>query len=286
MNARELAIVDRLCALSRERSVPLGSAVDWPAERDRDAWYTSPELLSLHGTNAGSGLTSEQQRDLAFHEAVNFYSLNIFGERYLLEGLASRLHKREHAHVSEYLQHFLDEENKHLYYFATFCRRYANKIYPHAFVEFPREYARGEADFLFFAKVLCFEEIVDHYNRKMSVDDRLAHVAREINRLHHLDETRHLAFGRTLVSALFARHAERWSAEVRTRIDETMRAFIGAVWRQYYNPEVYRDAELPEPYALAEAAFDDDAARAHRAQVMSKCLVFLHEVGALATDTL
>jgi hypothetical protein len=281
MEDRELEMVDRLCASSCDRAVPLGGPMPWPEERDPGGWYTSPELLSLHGTSAADGLSGAQLRELSFFEALNFYSLNIHGERDLLEGLAARLHRRDFARVTGYLHHFLDEENKHLFYFGTFCTRYGRKIYPHAQIAFPRDYAPGEEDFLFFAKVLVFEEIVDHYNRAMARDARLAPIAREINRLHHLDETRHLAFGRLLVKDLFARHAPAWSPETLTGIRVTLLAFVEATWRQYYNPDVYRDAGLASPHDLARAAFASSAAVAHRAAASRRCFAFLGKVGIL-----
>jgi hypothetical protein len=278
---RELEMVDRLCASSRDRAVALGSPMPWPEARDRDGWYTSPELLSLHGTAAAAGLSDARLRELAFFEALNFYSLNIHGERLLLQGLAARLHRKDFARISGYLHHFLDEENKHLCYFGTFCMRYGGKIYPHVQLAFPRDHAPGEEDVLFFAKVLVFEEIVDHYNRAMARDARLAPIAREINRLHHLDEARHLAFGRLLVKDLLARHAPSWSPETLAGVRATLAAFVEAMWRQYYNPEVYRDAGLANPHDLARAAFASPAAHAHRAAASRRCLAFLGEAGIL-----
>ena len=281
MDPRDHALVDRLCAISREQSVPLGEAIAWPDARDPDAWYTSPELLSTWQTGLEEGLSEARLRELAFFEAVNFYSLNIHGEKFLLEGLSARLHRKSHARTTRYLHHFLDEENKHLYYFGTFCERYAGRIYPHGFVSFPREYARGEEDLLFFAKVLCFEEVVDHYNRRMGADPRLAVVARQINRLHHLDETRHLAFGRMIVKDLFDRHAPEWSAETLAGVQQALLAFVEAMWRQYYNPEVYRDAGLSDPYDAAEVAWAAPSSRAHRSNATRRCFGFLSDIGAL-----
>ncbi len=276
MDHRELEVVERLCALSRDHAVPLGSAIAWPAERDRDAWYTSPELVSLYGIE---GLTEAQLRELSFFEALNFYSLNIHGEKFLLDGLAARLHSKGFARTTAYLHHFLDEENKHLFYFGAFCIRYGGKIYPHGHVTFPREFASGEEDFLFFAKVMIFEEVVDHYNHRMANDIRLAPIAREINRLHHLDETRHLAFGRLLVKDLFDRHCPAWSAETLAAVRATLLGFVESMWRQYYNPDAYRDAGIANSHEIASTAFA--LGEAHRAEVTRKCIAFLRKAGIL-----
>src|SRR6185295_3917673 len=140
---------------------------------------------------------------------------------------------------SPYLHHFLDEENKHLVYFGGFCRRYAGKVYPDRKLDFPRKYAPGEEDFLFFARVLVFEELADVHNQRMAGDERLAPIARRINLIHHLEETRHLVFGRQIVAELFERHAPGWSSGVLDGLRGYLAAWIVATWREYYNPEVY-----------------------------------------------
>jgi hypothetical protein len=282
MDDRTLHVVERLCGLSREKATALGSAIEWPAERDRDAWYTSPELLSVHEIAAAERLSESQLRELSFYEALNFFSLNVHGEKFLLDGLASRLHRRDFARTTEYLHHFIDEENKHLFYFGTFCLRYGGKVYSHAHLAFPRDYARGEEDVLFFAKVLLFEEIVDYYNSRMAGDARLAPVAREVNRLHHLDETRHLAFGRLLVKDLFDRHRSGWSRETLATVRATLRGFVEAIWRQYYNPEAYGDAGVADPHEMARRAFA--SGQAHRTEVTRRSIAFLASAGILEEE--
>src|SRR5262245_39849482 len=196
MNETTSRLVDKLCIASREAD---GSPYTfaWPERLPEDAWYFAPELLSTAGTSIGDRLTVEESRRLSFFEAVNFFSLNIHGERLLLEGLSARLYRRDL--YTPYLHHFLEEENRHMVYFATYCLRFAGKIYPDRKVPFAREYAPGEDDFLFFARAMLFEEIVDVYNRRMAHDDRLEPAARAINLMHHRDEARHLSFGRRLV---------------------------------------------------------------------------------------
>src|SRR5262249_36698380 len=155
----------------------------------------------------------QDKKRLAFFECVNFFSLNIHGEKALLEGLTRRLYARDHAAVSPYLHHFVDEENKHMLYFGTFCARYAGKTYPDRKLAVPAEPPPKVADFLFFLKVAIFEELVDAYNVRMADDDRLVPVVRRINLMHHLDETRHLAFGRTVVQRLFEELRPTWSGD-------------------------------------------------------------------------
>ena len=89
----------------------------------------SPDLISLHGTRHWDALDEQGRRVLSFFELVNFFSINIHGERMLIEGLAKRLYRKHAETVTPYLHHFLDEENKHMFYFGRFCNQYAGKVY-------------------------------------------------------------------------------------------------------------------------------------------------------------
>src|ERR1700722_12424346 len=82
-------------------------AIQWPASMDLHQWFTSPELISLYGTDLYESLTLEQKMKLSFYEAVNFFSLNINGEKPLIEGLAKRLYGSSVGSESRYLHHFL-----------------------------------------------------------------------------------------------------------------------------------------------------------------------------------
>jgi hypothetical protein len=270
-------MVEKLCELSRTGYVNPHERVDWPTSLDGGEWFTSPELISLYGTEVWANLTEDERKRLSFYEAVNFFSLNIHGEKSLIEGLAYRLYRKNTQDISAYLHHFLDEENKHMVYFGGFCMKYAGKIYADRKMTFEREYAPGEEDFLFFAKVLIFEEIVDAYNQRMAKDERLAPVIRQINLLHHLDETRHLAFGRRLVSELFKRYSPDWSEATVQGVRGYLGNYFVATWKEYYNPDVYRDAGLESPYDLYETAFHGPAGSHHRRTISQGCVRYLLE---------
>src|ERR1700674_3548995 len=85
--------------------------IEWPAELDRDAWFMSPELLSLYGTDVWNELDESARKPL-------------------VSGLAQRIYSLGYNTVSPYIHHFLGEENRHMEYFGRFCRTYAGKIYP------------------------------------------------------------------------------------------------------------------------------------------------------------
>ncbi len=275
----------RLCASSRRAYQNPYEAIDWPEVLERPGWCTSPELISLYGTPAWEALDDLERQELSFWEALNFFSLNIHGEKALMEGLAQRLHQPGLEDVTEYLHHFLDEENKHSIWFGTFCQRYAGRIYPDRTLSFAREHAPGEEDVLFFARVAIFEELVDRYNSAMGRDPRLVPVARQINANHHAEETRHLVFGRHVVEHLWQRHRPAWDDETLDGVRRHLAGYLVSTWRSYYNPDVYRDAGLAEPAAQVRSAWAHPATLAHRRDLSTRALRWLGDLGVLDVDT-
>lgn len=276
---RLATVARRLSRLSAEEAANPRLPLPWPAHMHPEAWCTSPELISIFGTPAWEALDETARRRLSLLECANFFALNIHGEKALLEGIAKRLYARDLAPHAHYLHHFLAEENQHMSWFGEFCHRYTGKIYPDRKIVLPRDHAPGEEDLLFFARAMIFELIVDGYNQRMAKDGRLHPLVCEINRRHHEDESRHLAFGRLVVEELWQRHAPRWSEETRAAVREYLASYVEATWREYYNPDVYRDAGLPAPYELARTAFAAAPARARREEVQRRCVRVLDEIG-------
>ncbi|MEE2730343.1 MAG: diiron oxygenase [Pseudomonadota bacterium] len=254
----------------------------WPQDLPMDQWHFAPELISLYGLEEYAALDEQQQKQLAFWEAVNFFGINIHGEKALIGGLAEHLYYMNWSpELSEYLHHFLDEENKHMTVFGTFCHRYGKKVYADKKMALPRDYAKGEADFLFFAKVVIFEELVDHYNMAMGKDERLHPLVQHINQYHHNDESRHLAFGRELSKSLFEQWAPTWNEQTLAGVQAYLSNYIVSTWREYYNPAVYADAGFDNSYALYQKAWSAPACRAHREAVSANCIDYFLEHGMM-----
>ncbi len=257
---------------------------NWPDNLPDDTWYFSPELISIYQSNEYELLSEQQKQKLSFWEAVNFFSLNIHGEKSLLQGLTNRLYAELPKQITEYLHHFVDEENKHMSLFGQFCLRYGNKVYSSKSLVIPREYKRGEESFLFFAKVVIFEELVDYYNAYMCEDKRLHSLTQEINRYHHNDETRHLAFGRAITKQLFNQYSPEWGNNTIDEIRKYLIAYIESTWREYYNPNVYDDSGMQNSYLLYQSAWKCERSKLAREKVMSKCKEFFIESGILTME--
>ncbi|MBU6533012.1 diiron oxygenase [Streptomyces mayonensis] len=276
--------VDRLSELSRKKYQNPYEALVWPesVEPEQDLFF-SPEMTSLHGTVHAFPEDRPEFRRFAFQEAANFFSLNIHGEKALISGLAERMYRNDLLAISDYLHHFIDEENKHSVYFGGFCKRYA-KLYRSRHVPFGAEADRTVSDFLFFAKALLFEEHADQYNVVQAKDDRLHGLARFINQAHHADEARHLVFNRAIVTALWETYAPGWTAATREDVRARIGQFFVTTWREYYNPDVYADCGFDDPWQVAEDAWCTPGQRAHRRRVSKKCLDFLLSSGVLEEE--
>jgi hypothetical protein len=264
------------------------NAVDWTDVVDRESeWFMSPSLISLYGTEYFASLSEKQQKQLSFWEAVNFFSLNIHGEKALIEGLSQRLYQQDELNeqsklFNQYIHVFLAEENQHMSYFGGFCNRYAKGPYPDRKLKITQnESVDDEDDFLFFVKVLIFEEISDVYNRIMATDSNLNPIACQINRIHHHEETRHLIFGRQVVESLFTEYSVNWSEEKLAAIRKYIANYFISTWAEYYNPSVYKDAGFEQPFVVRQAAYSSAICKQHRQKISERCLSFLFDKNIL-----
>ncbi|GAA3151676.1 diiron oxygenase [Streptomyces echinatus] len=254
---------------------------EWPDSMEPDKPWMSESLTTLAGTEMWDELTREQQLALTRYEAINFFSLNIHGIRELLSDVVMRIHEKTYAGVSEFLHHFIGEENEHMWFFAQFCLRYGGKLYPAQ----PTLKADSVAhlspvarELVVFARILIFEEIVDYYNAHMATDQSLPHIAREINRVHHQDESRHVAFGRMVFTNLLEQVAERDPDEVPV-LAEYLENYLQYSIATLYNPAAYRDAGIPDALKLRRRALSHPVRVEAHDQVLKRTRKFLSKAG-------
>jgi hypothetical protein len=278
------ALAERLTAASDRVGRDPYASIAWPAARDAQAWYFSPELVSLHGTPAWAALGEDARRALAFFEAVNFCSLNVHGESRLIAGLEASAAGRGDDAVADYLQCFRAEEAKHRAAFTRFCVDYAGAVYPDRSIALAPAWDGDDAELVFFARVLVFEEFVDGYNATMARDPRLAPVARQLNQAHHLEEARHLAFGRAWLAQRVAAGHARWQAGEAAEIARHLAEFRQALWRDLFNVQAWRDAGLADVYALRLAVLADPRVQAREQAAFERVVRFLHGLGLAAGD--
>lgn len=275
------ARLDQLVRLSRERHVNSFADIEWVDAIPDDEWWLSPELLSVHGTEFAETLSEAQLKRLSKWECINAFSLNVEGERELLTALSAQLYAPDLPHIDTYIHHFIDEENKHLWFFAEFCRRYGGKIYSSKKVGVANEHFCREMDFfLLFARIFLFEEIGGYYNVVAGGDERVSPFVRMIHQVHHADEARHITFGRAILSqskdiAFGAADAAEREAAI-AHLQRYLQISIEAL----YQPAMYRDSGIEGGVALRRRLLADPARREHHdSTLLRRPLKFMNEIG-------
>lgn len=275
----------RLSQLSRDRFYDVYKQFEWPEKLDHDYLSMSPEITTLSGTELWSTLSDEQKWKLTICEAANLFSNTLNGEKILVAGLASQLYsKAASPEITDYLHHFLDEENKHMIMFGIFCDKYIGRVYPPKNIPLPsnKKYAAGEELIGFYAMAMVVEAFGDYYNVKVMNDDRCDPLTREISRVHHLDEARHLSFDRSYLTELAAEYLPTWDEETLTSFQQWLAGFMRVNWVTYYNPAAYRDAGIDEPYEVQKIAMAAPAQKALRETISEGLTKFFLKIGLLA----
>lgn len=268
--ARVREILGRLVELSVEDYYNPYETFVWPAEISEDQYWMSPELLSVHGTPVAERLDEERLVRLSRAESLNFHSANVHGIRDLLLGIVQRLYQPGFQPYSEYLSHFVGEENEHMWFFAQLCLRYGGKIYRARGVSFGPEQEPEVETFLTFARILVFEDIGHYYNLRLARDERLPPIVRQVNRTHYDDESRHIAMGREVVALFYRRLEERLPVERVVEVQRYLARYVRHSLESFYNPEMYRDAGLENPLELRQELLAHPARDAHHADVLRR----------------
>ncbi|MFZ4273107.1 diiron oxygenase [Streptomyces arboris] len=281
-NDRFRGILDRLATKSIDDYYNPYRLFEWPEQLPEDMWWMSPELTTTYGTEWAEKLTPEQLHTLSKHESINFYSLNVHGIRELLVEVVNRIHTTGFETPSEFFHHFIGEENEHMWFFAEFCLRYGKKIYrqPAGGAETAAPSDKVQS-LLVFARILIFEELVDHFNSAMAEDERLHETIRGINRIHHQDESRHIAFGRELVSLLHQDLKRTASEQELDEVSTYLRRYMRHSFESLYHPQVYRDAGIERPHELRRALLESPARAEAELRTFRKTAKFLEKTGLI-----
>lgn len=279
-------VLERLSAQSVEDYYNPYKTFKWPKSLPANIWWMSPELITTAGHELDAELDIEQRQRLSRVESINFYSLNVHGIRELLIEVTRRIHTREFSAPSEFFHHFIGEENEHMWFFAEFCLRYGGKIYTQP---------RGGADtipssraesLLVFARILIFEELVDHYNMRMAADDRLHDTIRAVNRIHHQDESRHIAFGRELVKVLFDEFKADATQTELDKVEGYLKRYMNFSFESLFNPQVYKDAGLKHPLKIRNRLLSAPERTDREKYVFRKTLSYLQKADILSDTDL
>lgn len=249
-------ISEKLVQFSNTRHINAFTHFDWPESLEEDEFWFSPDALSVSSTKLADGLTHEQLLKLAKWECINSFSLNTTGERELIFSVTQVMDELPLGETKEYLYHLINEENQHMWYFEKFCMKYVGKVYPNKNLPLVKTQITRELEhFMIFARILLFEEIGHYYNIINSKDERVHPFIREINQAHYSDESRHITFGRKVLSELASIGLN--SEDDIAYASAELRKTLVVNYNGLHNPSMYRDAGLERPMIIRSKLLDD-----------------------------
>ena len=275
-SARERT-AQRLLRSTAARSYDPELDIDWSAPLADGKGFLLEHRSSLYGTALWDRLDPAQRLELGKHEAASIAGTGIWLECILMRMLARLTYDGNPAarHV-QYAFAELAEECRHSTMFAMMIERMGTPVYRpqgliHSLGRILPEVARGPA---MWGAILIGEELTDRYQREMVDSDAIQPLMRMVNRIHIMEEARHISFAR----AELARSAARLPRAQRA-YHRAVLAHIGyLVARNLISPEVYRSVGL-DPRQARQAAL----ANPHHRQTIrfggEKIMAFLTENG-------
>lgn len=286
-NSRIAQTLDRIIGMSVDDYYNPYKTFQWPETLPEEQWWMSPSLMTIHNTRFAETLPVEQQMALSKWESIHFYSLNVHGIRELLVEVVKRVHMPGYGLESEFFHHFIGEENEHMWFFATFCLKYGKKIFADKKLKLDMEVTDPDIEsFLVFSRILIFEEIVDYFNIRMGRDETLHPIIRQVNAIHHQDESRHIAFGREIVTQLYERVRAKHPAERLQELDTYIQRYLTASVQSLYSPAAYKDAGIPEPHKVRTELLADPARHVENKKIVKRTLDYFVNNGIVSRSEL
>jgi hypothetical protein len=268
---------ERLLRSTATRSYDPELEIDWSAPPVDGLGYLREERCSLYGTALWRSLSPEQRLELGKHEAASVASVGIWLEFLLMRMLTKLAY--ENDPTSRHIQYALAEiadECRHSTMFARMIERIEAPAYGvtrsvHRRGRLLPHLAHGPA---MWGAVLIGEEVVDRFQREMVGDEQIQPLMRMVNRIHIVEEARHIGFARAELLRSVNAMPRRELPYHRLLLAHV--AYI--VCRSLINPRVYASVGL-DPHEARKVALSNPY---HRETIRfggEKIMPFLAEAG-------
>lgn len=254
--------------------------VSYQSKLNTDRFQLPETLLSLYGHPVYGTMTDEQKWELSRLETLNFFSLNIHGERFLVRDLLERLYRPtplgERRAIGEYLQQFIHEENAHTFMLAGYCFRYGDGVMRDvAFQSEEPSLSEYGSTLLAFGRTFVLESFLDYMNQAVMKDDSLDDTASQIHRFHHIEEARHMAFDKAVLTECAGRLWEKGLGEEVHLVARALWDYGDYATRRMCSSKLYRDVGLEDVQNLAWCVLDSDWRKGVNEQWLSAGRKFL-----------
>ena len=173
--------------------------IDWSAHLADGLFYIPEQRISLYGTPLYDSLTQEQRVELSKHELASIASVGLWFELLLMQMLVKVVYNSDPT--TRHAQYALTEvadECRHSTMFARLvervgCPAYGPTKHTHRLGKLLPIIGYGPA---MYGSILVAEEILDRLQREAMNDETVQPIVRMVNRIHVLEEARHVRFAR------------------------------------------------------------------------------------------
>ena len=272
-------VADRLLRTSRRHSFDPETDVDWDLPCDPDLWYVPPATVTLYDTPLWDRLTHRQRVELSKRESARLVSIGIWSEMSLMRIMVS--HAYRHPYDSDHVAYALTEvadECRHSIMFGKGLRKVGLRPTRPSLLEY--QFGKFAGAFYdpvpMFASTLLVEEYTDALQRAALADEQVQPWVRQINRIHVIEEARHVKFARE--------ELKRMAVRVRPARLHVIGAAMGVFARRLTDwmvqPESYAAVGL-EPRLAARVARSSPHRRATNRFLYRRLAGFYQELGML-----
>ncbi|GAA4547616.1 AurF N-oxygenase family protein [Amycolatopsis samaneae] len=265
----------RLLKSSAKNSYDPYVDIDWDAPLADGKAFMPLKRVSLYGTPLWEGLTPEQRVELSKHEIASIMSVGLWFEIVLMQLLARYVYdldaRTEHA---QYTLTEIGDETRHSVMFARTAERLGVPRYgvPSIVRRLGKVFAATAAGPSMFAAVLVAEETTDRLQRSMMDDDGIQPLIRAVNRIHVVEEARHVRFAKEEVLRTVPRLSP---AGLRWHRARTALVSYGVV-DSLVDPRVYRSVGI-DPREGRAAALANPHFHETRRWMAEKIVPFLRD---------
>lgn len=189
----------RLLKTAAKHSHDPATEIDWDAPLAGDRYFHPPHRSSLYGTQLWERMSETQRIELTKHEVASIACLGIWFETILMQMLIRHAYDVDPATAhTRFTYTEIAEECRHSTMFARMVEKFGCPGYGpgravHHLGRFFKATSNGT---LTFAGTMYVEEILDALQREQMADESIEPVAREVSRIHVIEEARHIRFAR------------------------------------------------------------------------------------------
>jgi hypothetical protein len=222
----------KLIAASERRTLDPFVDIDWDIAIDDSAFHLPPEWLPLYGTAAWDVMDEPARIAYSRHEQAAVFGAGIWFENMLMQIVLRHLAEIPvTSPLHRYLLIEVADECRHSAMFGEYIRRAGTPAYAPpseadtvgTLMELPGGRALG------YLLILAVEEILDVINRATMKDDRVHPLARQIAKLHVLEEARHVSFAKSYLSEVWPTLDDAERAHVVELAPEAVSRVVGLV---------------------------------------------------------